>query len=470
MKENKLRDIIRKLVHEYTGTGAGGGNATDGNDITSPRIGGEFETDEKEMKDYNRKNVGYGGDGGHYPRYSTKHDYDRTKRGMFEEEVDEHAYPHATLTTQEPSRTRTRIPTDKYPFSALPKRTATGMREQLTPSEMNNYNKKKIHHQKSIAKIDIEIAEKNKEAIATQLQQQTSQTGPQLDQIEKQIYDAGQSVVSLKQQRNQKRRDYKDKLEIYQEIDLEEEELRLDAYNELVTVRSEVMSLSDQIDAAEDSQTQLSQQRDQMLKQSSQAQAQASTATSQADASIRDQRAAMNQIGKNMEENILSKYLKERKNANLMEQMDMYKERTEGSLKKFFEMFQNGKTNEEVMQYFAKKGINIPEQYMTKAKKYFESYKKLQLELGFMEQEAKDFKKAPVLEDEPDEEKQLASGLFNEEKKEKKEKEEKKGKKGKDNINIDTDEVEVLDDVESIDGITINIKEVIKKELTKLKK
>ena len=45
-----------------------------------------------------------------------------------------------------------------------------------------------------------------------------------------------------------------------------------------------------------------------------------------------------------------------------------------------------------------------------------------------------------------------------------------KVKKGKDNINIDTDEVEVLDDVESIDGITINIKEVIKKELTKLKK
>ena len=55
-----------------------------------------------------------------------------------------------------------------------------------------------------------------------------------------------------------------------------------------------------------------------------------------------------------------------------MEQMDMYKEQTEGSLKKFFEMFQKGKTNEEVMQYFPKSGINIPEQYMTKAKKYFE--------------------------------------------------------------------------------------------------
>ena len=37
----------------------------------------------------------------------------------------------------------------------------------------------------------------------------------------------------------------------------------------------------------------------------------------------------------------------------------MYKERTEGSLKKFFEMFQNGKTNEEVMQYFAKSKLSI---------------------------------------------------------------------------------------------------------------
>ena len=130
-------------------------------------------------------------------------------------------------------------------------------------------------------------------------------------------------------------------------------------------------------------------------------------------------------------------------------------------------MFEEGKTNEEVLRHYAEKGITIPEAYITKTKKYFENYKELKLKLGFLEQEAKDFRKTPVLEDEPSEDKQLASGIFNEEKKEKKEK---KGKKGKDNINIDTDEVEVLDDVESIDGITINIKEVIKKELTKLKK
>ena len=37
MDKKKLRELIKKLVAEYMGTGASGGNASDGNDITSPR-------------------------------------------------------------------------------------------------------------------------------------------------------------------------------------------------------------------------------------------------------------------------------------------------------------------------------------------------------------------------------------------------------------------------------------------------
>ena len=90
--------------------------------------------------------------------------------------------------------------------------------------------------------------------------------------------------------------------------------------------------------------------------------------------------------------------------------MDLYNETTRGSLQKFFEMFENGNTNEEVMQHYAKNGITIPESFISKVKKQFESYKKLKLELGFMEQEAKDFKKAadPFQE----KEKQLTKKLF----------------------------------------------------------
>ena len=37
MTRKELRELIRSVIKEYTGTGASGGNATDGNDIPSPR-------------------------------------------------------------------------------------------------------------------------------------------------------------------------------------------------------------------------------------------------------------------------------------------------------------------------------------------------------------------------------------------------------------------------------------------------
>ena len=59
-QKNKLKEFIKKLVKEYTGTGASGGNATDGNNITSPR---PFADDMEEMENYILKNI-YGGEGG----------------------------------------------------------------------------------------------------------------------------------------------------------------------------------------------------------------------------------------------------------------------------------------------------------------------------------------------------------------------------------------------------------------------
>ena len=48
------------------GTGASGGNAGDGNSITSPRIGGEICCDDEDaIKHYADKNVGYGAMGNH---------------------------------------------------------------------------------------------------------------------------------------------------------------------------------------------------------------------------------------------------------------------------------------------------------------------------------------------------------------------------------------------------------------------
>ena len=62
MTKKELRELIRSVIKEYTGTGASGGNSTDGNNITSPR---PFADDQDELENYANKNVGYGAMGNH---------------------------------------------------------------------------------------------------------------------------------------------------------------------------------------------------------------------------------------------------------------------------------------------------------------------------------------------------------------------------------------------------------------------
>ena len=54
MTKKDLREFIRNTIQEYMGTGASGGNSTDGNDITSPR---PFADDKDEIENYTNKNV-----------------------------------------------------------------------------------------------------------------------------------------------------------------------------------------------------------------------------------------------------------------------------------------------------------------------------------------------------------------------------------------------------------------------------
>ena len=101
---------------------------------------------------------------------------------------------------------------------------------------------------------------------------------------------------------------------------------------------------------------------------------------------------------------------------NLMENMDSYKREAlmEGTMKKFFKMFDEGKTNEEVLRHYAGKGVTIPETFLSKARKQYESLKKQKLEIEFSEQEAKDFKPAPRLQEPAEEGKKLSSRLYKE--------------------------------------------------------
>lgn len=116
-----------------------------------------------------------------------------------------------------------------------------------------------------------------------------------------------------------------------------------------------------------------------------------------------------------------------RKGDNLMEHIDNYKKQAkravlmEGAMKRFFEDFDKGMTNEEIIQDYASRGTQVPEAFVANARKQYEGYKKLKLELEMSEKEfknsARDIVNNPEEGDtgmEPTEGKQLASGLFNE--------------------------------------------------------
>ena len=79
MTKKQLRELIKATIEEYMGTGSSGGNATDGNDITSPR---PFADDKDEIENYTNKNV-YGGDGRHYKYEPAFKNPNRTKMTKF---------------------------------------------------------------------------------------------------------------------------------------------------------------------------------------------------------------------------------------------------------------------------------------------------------------------------------------------------------------------------------------------------
>jgi len=116
-------------------------------------------------------------------------------------------------------------------------------------------------------------------------------------------------------------------------------------------------------------------------------------------------------------------YMKERGDSNLKEHMDKHRNKAilmESAMKKFFEDFDKGMTNEEIIQAYATKGIQVPEQFCSTARKQYEGYKKLKLELEMSEKEFKN--SATKIVNNPSEattgmemdEKALASGLTQE--------------------------------------------------------
>ena len=104
--------------------------------------------------------------------------------------------------------------------------------------------------------------------------------------------------------------------------------------------------------------------------------------------------------------NVMENYKKQARRQMLME----------GAMKKFFEYFDAGHTNEEIVQLYAQKGVSVPENFVGKARGQYENLKKLKLELETSEQNFRDVSKMMVNNAEgmyDEGEKQLASGITN---------------------------------------------------------
>ena len=190
MSKEELKELIKQLVQEYTGTGASGGNATDGNDIPSPR---PFADDEEELENYLFKNI-YGGEGGHYRKDSDPFNYNRTKMGMFE----------------------LKNYIKKY------------LKEQLDPAKMQDFQDEKIELQKDLLGVDLKITRETAKATIDNLNKQLAATVEPMSNADKQVSAADKEKESLRSQENQTNNELSDlnKLEVGVEISPKEKEER----------------------------------------------------------------------------------------------------------------------------------------------------------------------------------------------------------------------------------------------------
>ena len=329
MTKHELFELIKQTLKEYTGTGASGGNAGDGNSITSPR---PFADDMDEMEKYTNKNV-YGAEG----RQRSGMDgmgpsYNRDRRGgMFEQGIGSDDYGDATLTTQGASIHR-----------------APGVWEEDENLEED---------EEILQEDDMEDIQKGLQRGLTALD---------LKKVDVKKMFARKKYAS-------QRADMQQPL-----TDLNRQERE-----ELATLNKEK-------------------------------------------AAIRQGASAPVGGGEAVAEELVKEYFKDM-DINLMERMDHYRKEAkrsilmEGVMKTFFEKFDKGMTDEEIIQDYASQGTQVPETFVGTARRQYEGYKKLQLELEMSEKEFKNSAKEiinnpeeVVMEEDPDV-KQLASGLFKEE-------------------------------------------------------
>ena len=281
---------MNNQLKEYTGTGASGGNSTDGNNIPSPR---PFVDDEAELNNYLEKNK-YGGEGNHYRKDKTMPNPNRTRFTKFEENMNE-------------DNVRPQVEDEV---------------ERFLTAILKKY-KDKGYTTASIAQIvNIGLARIKRK---------------NMDEVNYKVADASDAPSNLND-------------------------------DDTVTI-------------------------DPNLKEN-----------------------------KMKKSDLLKDYMSSRKDTNLNEQMETHRKEAkrgllmESAMKKFFELFEMGRTDEEIVLDYANKGVQVPEQFVSKARGQYENIKKMKLELDMSEKEfknsAKDIVNNPDEQVVNSEEKTLSSGIY----------------------------------------------------------
>ena len=320
-KLNTLKNTIKDILKEYTGTGASGGNSTDGNNIPSPR---PFVDDEAELDNYLEKNR-YGGEGNHYRKEPALPNPNRTRFTKFEEK----------------------------------------MKEDLDLGHEDN--------EPHMLKADL---------------YRIGKYALELYKIVDQFDGEGEvDFPSWWQAKIIKSKDYLVGAKHY--LDFELKEPQIDAS---VNEMEGGMVSTDDEDKAE-----------KLAK--------------------KGVNVKLTKENKMKKSDLLEDYMSSRKNTNLNEQMETYQKEAkrgllmESAMKKFFELFEMGRTDEEIVLDYANKGVQVPEQFVSKARGQYENLKKMKLELDMSEKEFKNSAKDIV--NNPDEQvvnsenKPLSSGIYN---------------------------------------------------------
>ena len=312
-------------LKEYTGTGASGGNSTDGNDIPSPR---PFVDDEAELNNYLEKNR-YGGEGNHYRKEPALPNPNRTRFTKFEEKMKKDQMKEGDLDLGHQDNEPHMIKADLYRIGKY----ALGLYKMV-------------------------------------------------DQFD------GEGEVDFPswwQAKITKSKDYLIGAKHY--LDFELKKSQIDAS---VTEAEGMVTTDDEDKAAE---------------------------------------LAKKGINVNLKENkmkksdLLEDYMSSRKDTNLNEQMETHrKEAKRGVLmesvaKKMNDLFEMGRTNEEVVLDYANKGVQVPESLVEKFRKQYENLKKMKLEYEMNEKafknEASDIVNNPDEQVVNNENKPLSSGIYN---------------------------------------------------------